>query len=379
VKLILDPAVAVLAAPGRAPDLRDPGQALAAAAPGAPLAVALTDVELVPAAEVDDLALDESDAPALALDGDTLACTDRTVPEPARVTWRLARAALAPLGPAAAAARLTAYPVALRRGLEALGARPAGTWLCLERAGGAAWLGAWQGPRALLWRRLPAEADLAAEVARTLHSWGALAGAQIAALTTEAALAELLASEGLAPTLLAEPYPALRGLDEVPDEARFWLPETLERLSGERLARRQRWQRAGALLACLLAVGAATAVEVHRLAATSRVHAARARLARAQEDRQRAMIAHVDTLRRDANSAALRLWARALGTVSPGTPTACEVAAEQTDVRLTCTLGAWEAAAALGRALAGEAGPPEPVSHGNTLAWRVVARAALAR
>lgn len=91
------------------------------------------------------------------------------------------RRAVERLEAASAGVAVTAYPIALRRGLEAMHQRPVGGWVFLEHVGNFLWLTVWNGPQLVhSTRRLPADADLTGELLRSVHPLRVAAGADIA-------------------------------------------------------------------------------------------------------------------------------------------------------------------------------------------------------
>lgn len=356
-RLILDPDVA-LAAAAAGPALQTPAEAMAAAlAAAGSIAVAVTAAELADAAAEPDAA-----------DDGRLVCADGPV------RWTLEAEALGRLGELGERLILTPYPVALRLGLERTGRRPDGAWVCVERAGPAVWVSAWQGARALQWRRLPMGPDIAAEVVRTLRAAPETAGGEVEVLTTDPELAAALEGEGLAVRALPGGSPALAGLEAVPGELRIWLPEVVEALELERRRRRVRAGRAAAIAAACLAFGAAVWVELERLAAVEALGRAQQRLALAAEERARLAADRAAAARRRVNAAAIRLGRRAL--LGPEADLQeCELALDGVQWRLRCQSRSWAASRALAARLGpGAQGPAPQLAAGEHL-WAVLAAA----
>src|SRR5207249_2107565 len=104
----------------------------------------------------------------------------------------------------------TAYPLALRRGLEAFEIRPEGRWMFLEAAGPKAWLSVWDDARLVHWRHFRTSSDLGVEVASALRQVEPPAPSVV--LTPDADLRSVLSEQGVRSKLLEGPSPAFEGL-----------------------------------------------------------------------------------------------------------------------------------------------------------------------
>jgi hypothetical protein len=209
---------------------------------------------------------------------------------------------------------VTAYPLALRLGLERRNRRPEGRWIFLELAGPTAWLSLWDDARLVQWRRIAAASDLGAEVARSLHQSEPDEGAPpaVVALTTSADLLDVLTREGVRADLLEGPSPAFHGLDQLAPEARFRLPELVHAEEERRLRRRRLLQRAAAVAMVVGATALAGGGEWLRWHSQRRVADARVALQRLAVARESALRERADHMRRRLNRAGFRAWAAAL-------------------------------------------------------------------
>ena len=215
-------------------------------------------------------------------------------------------------------ATATAYPLALRRGLEALEMRPEGRWMFLEAAGPKAWLSVWDDGRLVHWRHIGTSSDLGAEVASAIHEGEPVGGPPMpcVALTPNADLLSVLTHEGVRSQLLEGPSPAFQGLEGLEFDAHFWLPEAL-RAQDERLRRRRRLQRAVAVVMCVGAIGVAEWAEWLGSASRHRVFDAEQALQRLAGDRGVALRQRADHIRRQLNHSGVRAWTAALTTLTP--------------------------------------------------------------
>jgi hypothetical protein len=362
-RIILDPHIAVVFTDTAQPVELSPQEALARLQTATTAAsVALTDIAMAdvvaPVAQLRQMLAEAPEGRLSLIDA-----FDADIAQ----GFYAARADVARLHAANARVVSTAYPVALRRGLEARGVRPDGHWLFLDVAGPKAWLSVWEDRRLLQWRQIPTATDLGVELARSLHHVHAAdgrPGGALRAFTTRRELLDVFSAEGVQAELWESASPVAAGLDGVPADAQFWLPEVLHAQEERRLQRRRTVQRVGAALAFAAAVLVAGGSEWLRTTSEARVANAEIALQQLAYAREQALLKRGDHLRRRLNHGGLRTWAAALTHVG---------AADRPGLNATLDRGVWqvdletvnfEAAHAFGRAVGTEIDiRPRPVQE----------------
>ena len=286
------------------------------------------------------------------------------------------RRAVERLAAACTGVAVTAYPIALRRGLEALHQRPVGGWVFLEHVGNFLWLTVWNGPQLVhATRRLPADADLTGELLRSVHPLRVAAGADVAIellTTSEALYARLRAEEhDVRITRIAGPSPAFVGLDELPGTLQFWLPEILRDAEARRGARRRVLQRVAASVLVLAGAGIVLGGEMVRRDAAARFVSAQATEVRLSVEQREAIRRRAERLRRAANHNALAAWEAALATVSPSERPQFTAGYERGRWQIVLTTPSSRAAHAFAAALGRGPAAVVPVTVEQRIAWSV--------
>ena len=312
-RVILDPHVALVLEGSHATVLT-PEEALGRMRDGTGVAVALTDVSVA-----DSVAPTQHLRQLLAgLPGGKLNLIDHIGGDLSQ-GFSAPREDVQRLHAANGTVTITAYPLALRRGLERRKVRPEGRWMFLEVAGPTAWLSLWDDTRLLQWRQIATVSDLGAEVARSLHQSQPAEGlpAPIVALTPSADLLPVLTQEGFRAEMLEGPSPAFLGLEGLDSDAQFWLPELLHAEEERRLHRRRLLQRTVAVAVLIGGIALAGGAEWLRWASQQRVADAEQALQRLAVARASTLRERADHIRRHLNRAGFRTWETALATLTP--------------------------------------------------------------
>lgn len=213
--------------------------------------------------------------------------------------------------------RVTAYPIALRRGIEARSARPSGRWMFVDVAGRRLWLSVWEDDRLLQWRPLSHPVDLGSEIARSLVQLpSSEAGTPVHGFATDPEALEVLRGEGVRATLWEGVSPALLGLESLPQESQFWLPELLQAREEKRLRRRRVLQRSAAVVATVLAVGVLAGAQWLKAEAEGRIVRAEVLVHQIARAREAALHERTNVARQMLNRAGLQAWTTALASLT---------------------------------------------------------------